>query len=405
MLTPSEALGKIFERLVPLGQESVNLIESVDRTLGQDITAGIDLPPFDNSAMDGFAVVAEDVAHASKESPVILNVNEKIRAGLMPTTSVKSGEAVMIMTGAPLPQGATAVVIKEATEIDGNGAVRVLFPTSVGDNIRPKGEDVQKSNLLLKAGCRIRPYEIAVLAAQGFSEIAVIRKPIVGVLATGDKLVEIGQVLGPGKIHNSNGPALLSALRHWDIEGNDFGIAKDEPVELEKKVLRALESCDVLLISGGVSVGDFDYTKTTLEKCGVNEVFWKVAIKPGKPLFFGVTKDNKYVFGLPGNPISALVCLEEFVRPALEKLQGFVPKHPSYHLKGRALNDYPLPANRRQYLFCQASSVGGNFELKIIRPQGSAMMGMATQANALALPDEDARQIKKGDDVPFRWLK
>jgi molybdopterin molybdotransferase len=405
MLTPHEALEKIFERVVPLELENVNLVESVDRTLGQNMIATIDLPPFDNSAMDGFAVMADDVAQASKEAPVLLKVQEKIRAGLLPTTKVKKGQAVMIMTGAPLPQGATAVVMKEATQYDGNGDVRILYPAGQGENIRPRGEDVQKNNLLIKAGTRIRSYEIALLAAQGFSEIPVIRKPVVGVLATGDELLDLDQKLIPGKIHNSNGPALRSALRHWDVEGKDFGVAKDDPVELEEKIVRALAECDMLLISGGVSVGDFDYTKTTLEKVGVQEIFWKVAIKPGKPLFFGITKNNKYVFGLPGNPISALVCLEEFVRPALEKLQGFVPKHPSYHLKGRALNDYPLPANRTQYLFCQARAAKDNFELKIFRPQGSAMMGMAAQANALALPDENARQIKKGDEVSFRWLK
>ncbi|MCG3205752.1 MAG: hypothetical protein KCHDKBKB_02475 [Elusimicrobia bacterium] len=405
MLTPREALEKIFEHTRPLDAEDVSLAQAVDRTLAVDLVARIDLPPFDNSAMDGFAVVAEDVAHASKVNPVLLHVHEKVRAGLMPTTAIKSGQAIMIMTGAPLPQGTTAVVMKEATDYNGNGDVKVLFPADAGDNIRSKGEDVRQGSALLKAGARIRPYELALLAAQGFWNVRVISRPIVGVLATGDELVDPAQDLIHGKIHNSNGPALLSALKHWNLEPTDYGIAKDDPADLEPKLKQALAECDVLLVSGGVSVGDFDYTKTILEKLGVKEVFWKVAIKPGKPLFFGVTSDNTCVFGLPGNPISALVCLEEFVRPALEKLQGFVPKHPSYHLIGKALNEYPLPADRRQYLFCQANSGKNGFELTILRPQGSAMMGMATRANALALPYEDARQIKSGDEVPFRWLK
>lgn len=405
MLTPHEALEKIFEHVTPLEMEEVDLIQAVDRTLAEDVAARIDLPPFSNSAMDGFAVLAEDVAKASKSSPVFLHVQEKVRAGSIPNVRVKKEEAVMIMTGAPLPQGATAVVMKEATQFDGNGKVHIFYPAVAGDNIRPQGEDVQKGSLMLKAGTRIRPYEIALMAAQGVSEIRAIRKPVVGILATGDELVDLTEDLSHGQIHNSNGPALLSALKHWDVDGKDYGIAKDDPVQIKHKLKQAIKNCDVLLVSGGVSVGDFDYTKAILEKVGVKEIFWKVAIKPGKPLFFGVLEKNKYVFGLPGNPISALVCLEEFVRPALEKLQGFVPRHPSYHLVGKALNNYLLPADRRQYLFCKAASGKNGFELTIIRPQGSAMMGMATQANALALSPDGARQIKAGDEVSFRWLK
>jgi molybdopterin molybdotransferase len=405
LITLHEALEHLFTAVQPLGTERVALSQAVDRTLAEEVTAVVDLPPFDNSAMDGFAVKAEDVGTASKDNPVLLNVHHQVRAGALPLASLKMGEAVMIMTGAPLPAGATTVVMKEASEYNQDGKVKILFPAEPGDHIRPKGEDVQAGSVLLPAGKRLRPYEISLLAAQGFMDVAVIRHPRVGVLATGDELVAGGEECGPGKIYNSNGPALLSALRRWNVTGLDMGIGQDHPVALQEKIRDALAFCDVLLISGGVSVGEFDYTKAALTACGVAEVFWKVAIKPGKPLYFGRTPQNKYVFGLPGNPVSALVCLEEFVRPALEKLQGFSPRHPSYHLKGTAVNNYPLPAGRRQFLFCEASCKEGSFHLSILRPQGSAMMGMACRANSLALPDENVRRINKGDALSFRWLK
>lgn len=404
MLTADEALTKIFDHVHPIGIERVALSEAIDRTLAADLTARYDLPPFDNSAMDGFAVSDSDVLPASQETPVVLRVSQQIRAGDLSNIAVKPGNAVMIMTGAPLPQGATAVVMKEATSMNGSGTVTVYHSASAGENIRRQGEDIRRGAPLLKAGVRLRPYEIALLAAQGFSTVPVVRKPMVGVLATGDELVPVKKKLSRGKIYNSNGPAVCAALRHWKMDVVDFGIAKDNRRGLKKKIARALKKTDVLLVSGGVSVGDFDYTKSTLEALGVREVFWKVAIKPGKPLFFGVMKD-KYVFGLPGNPISALVCLEEFVRSALERLQGFEARHPSYHLSGKALNDYPLPSGRRQFLFAQARSKGHGFELHIIRPQGSAMMGMAVSANVLALAPEGARKINAGDDIAFRWLK
>ena len=184
----------------------------------------------------------------------------------------------------------------------------------------------------------------------------------------------------------------------------DLGIVKDDPERMEEALRSALPESDVLLVSGGVSVGDFDYTKTLLEKLGWKEVFWRVAIKPGKPLLFGLYRE-KLVFGLPGNPISVLVCLEEFVRPALEKLRGYVPGHPSYHLRGRADDDYPKPADRQQYLFCRAEPEGDDYRLRILRPQGSAMMGMAARANALAISPIGVRRVRRGDVLPFRWLK
>ena len=409
MIPPDDALRLIFEHAPVLGVEKVPLARSVDRVLAADIRAAVALPPFDNSAMDGFALRAADLEDAPPRNPVELTVLETVRAGETGRLEVKPGEAVRIMTGAPLPRGADSVVMVELTEPGAGGKVRMAGSTRVRSHVRARGEDVLEGSLLLEAGALLRPYDIALLAAQGVTEVPVVRLPRVAILATGDELVDHREEPAAGRIRNSNGPALLAALSRWGAVSEDLGIAPDEPAALTATLASALARADVLVVTGGVSVGDFDFTKSVLAALGLREVFWKVAIKPGKPLFFGVLEAPgsapKLAFGLPGNPIAALVCLEEFVRPALEKLQGYAPKHPSYHLSGTAANDYPKPADRAQYLFCRARPAPGGYALDIIRPQGSAMLAVASRANALALAPAGADRVRRGDTLGFRWLK
>ncbi|MDD5305415.1 MAG: molybdopterin molybdotransferase MoeA [Elusimicrobia bacterium] len=409
MISPDEALRLIFERAGVLGEEKVPLADAVDRVLAAEIRALDSLPPFDNSAMDGFALRSADIKDAAPGNPVELTVLETVRAGGSGRLEVKPGEAARIMTGAPLPRGADSVVMAEMTEPGAKGKVKLTQATRPGSHVRSRGEDVLEGSLLLDAGARLRPYDIALLAAQGVTEVPVIRRPRVAVLATGDELVDYREEPAAGRIRDSNGPALLAALSRWGAPAENLGIAPDEPAALRAALAAALSRADVLVVSGGVSAGDFDCTKSVFAALGIREVFWKVAIKPGKPLFFGVRRDPgeppKLAFGLPGNPVAALVCLEEFVRPALEKLQGHAPKHASYHLTGTALNDYPKPADRRQYLFCSAKAGPGGYELNILRPQGSAMLGMASRANALAVGPEGVSRVVRGDALKFRWLK
>lgn len=409
MISAEEALALIDDHARVLGAETVPLARAADRVLAADLRAATALPPFDNSAMDGFALRAADLKDATPQNPVELTVLETVRAGETGRLEVKPGEAVRIMTGAPLPRGADSVVMVEATEPGAAGKVRMAGATRARSHVRARGEDVAEGSVILEAGARIRPYDVALLAAQGIAEVPVIRLPRAAVLATGDELVAPREPLGPGKIRNSNGPALLAALSRWGVPADDLGIAPDEPAALRSVLASALERADVLVVTGGVSVGDFDCTKSVFADLGLREVFWKVAIKPGKPLFFGALEapgaPPKLAFGLPGNPIAALVCLEEFVRPALEKLQGHAPKHPSYHLSGTAGNDYPKPADRMQYLFCRARPAAGGYELEIIRPQGSAMLGMASRANALAVAPAGSDRVRRGDALGFRWLK
>ena len=404
MVSPKEALRLILKNTRSLGAETVPLAESEGRVVAEDIFAREDLPPFDSSAMNGFAVRAVDCAPTSRQTSVSLKVGETLRAGALAVVKLRPGQAVKIMTGAPVPKGADAVVMKEFTSENGDGCVKILRAPQRGQHIRCYGEDVHRGELILKKGTLIRPYEIALLAAQGIKKIHAIARPRVAILATGDELVEASQPLSPGKIRNSNGPALAAALSRWGAVPLYQGIVPDDPGLMKTALRQSLESCDMLLASGGASVGVFDSAKTLLEEVGLKDVFWKAAIKPGKPLLFGLYR-NKPVFGLPGNPISAMVCVEEFVRSAIEKMQGRSPRYPSYHLQGLLENDYPKDAARQQYLFCQASERSDGFRLRVIRPQGSAMLGMAVQANALAIAPIGLSRLKKGMKVSFRWLK
>ncbi|MBI4249760.1 MAG: molybdopterin molybdotransferase MoeA [Elusimicrobia bacterium] len=311
-----------------------------------------------------------------------------------------------------------------------------------GENILRRAEDVRRSDLLLKKGSLLRPYEIALLAAQGFEMVPVIRRPIVAILATGDELIDASKPLSRGKIRNCNGPAISGALSRWNLASMDLGISRDDPDELEAALKPALARADVVVISGCASVGDFDHAKSALRRLGAEDIFWKLAIKPGEPFLFAVHRSKPGgplrsprrsalgprsprgawgasgtmnrrrrggrplpIFGLPGNPVAALICLEEFIRPALEKMQGYAPKHPSYHLRARAVNGYDKPSDRREYLFCRASLGDGDFKLHILRQHGAAMMGAACSANALAAAPPGGGRIQPGDWLPFRWLK
>jgi molybdopterin molybdotransferase len=395
MIPAEEAFRLIAAHSPALPAESAPLSEACGRVLAEDLLAREDLPSFDNSAMDGYAV------SGPAES---WRVRETLPAGSRPPAPLADGEAARVMTGAPVPPGAAAVVMRELVSDRPDGRVSSARPPRPGENIRPRGEDVRAGEALLSRGHRLRPYEVGLLAAQGWVDVPVHRRPRVAVLSTGDELVDAASSLRPGQIRNSNGPALAAAVARWGAVPVPRGAAADDPVLLRSAFSSALAAADVLLVTGGVSVGDFDHTRSALEEIGVRTVFWRVAMKPGKPLYFG-TSGEKLVFGLPGNPVAALVCVEEFIRPALETMQGFSPGHPSYHLEGVLENDYPKEPGRRLYLFCRASGEDGGFRLRALRPQGSAMLGMARHANALAVVPVDSAGIKVGDRLAFRWLK
>ncbi len=327
MLTVSEAQRIVLSSIQRMPQEQVSLPDSVDRILATEIVSDIELPPFDRSTMDGYAVRSADV----RDVPATLQVIEVIPAGQMPQRSVGHGQAALIMTGAPVPKGADAVVIVEEIEsVPEEGSVRVLSPVSERANISFQGEDLKQGTTVLEPGCRIRPSEIAVLAMLGHARVTVAGLPEVTVLTTGDEIVEVEQEPGPAQIRDSNSWAVMTRLRRLGIRAERLGIAPDAEEELEALIRQGMKA-DLLILSGGVSVGTFDLIPGILESCAVRLRFQKVRMKPGKPTVFG-THEGGAVFGLPGNPVSAQVAMELFVIPALKAMMGARDPFPRHQL-------------------------------------------------------------------------
>ena len=320
MISVEEARRIILENIRPLKEtEAKEMCSCLGRVLAFDLMAKENIPPFSNSAMDGFAARAKDLAGASRENPKTLEVIESLAAGYTARRSVGSMRAIRIMTGAPLPKGADSVVMVEDTK-NKEEFVIIFKEVEKGENVRYAGEDVKKGEIVIKNGTVLKSGHIGLLASLGAGKIKVFRQPRVAILATGDELVEIGQRLSPGKIRNSNAYSLYGQALKMAALPILLGIARDNKKDLEQKIRKGL-SADMLLVSGGVSVGDYDFVKDVLKDLGTQMKFWRVAMKPGKPLAFGMM-NGVPVFGLPGNPVSSMISFEQFVRPALLKMSG-----------------------------------------------------------------------------------
>jgi len=319
MLSVDEAQKIILAEVRQLGTESVPLALSLGRFLAEDIVAGCDDPPWDRSAMDGYAVVSGDTIGASAHTPCKLTVIENIPAGTMPQKKITPGTASKIMTGAPIPEGADAVVKIEESE-QHNEIVSIYCAAERGDYIRTRGEVVACGAVVLQKGVFIRACEIALMASIGISLVPVFRRPRVAILSTGDELVDIHQPKGPHQIYNSNGYGLSAQVVEAGGIPIVLGIAKDTRDDLMAK-LKSISGVDFILISGGVSVGDYDFVREVIKELSGTIAFWKVAMKPGKPLAFGMISGVP-VFGLPGNPVSSMVTFDQFVRPVLFYAQG-----------------------------------------------------------------------------------
>jgi molybdopterin molybdotransferase len=324
MISVGEALDLVLHDLPRLGSEQAPLPQVLGRVLAAPVRAARDIPPFRNSAMDGYAVRAQDTATASTGAPVRLRILEVVGAGALPRHAVAPGTATKIMTGSPMSDGADAVVrIEDTAEHD--GVVDVQVAVAPGANVRHVGEDMRAGETVLVPGRALRPADLGLLASLGCAVVGVRRKPVVAILSTGDELVELGQPLAPGQIVNSNAYTLAAAVEEAGGTPRLLGIVRDTVEETRAAFLDAFSS-DVVLSTGGVSMGTFDLVRATLAALGVVERFWKVAQKPGKPLAFGM-RDRVPVFGLPGNPVSSLVCFYLYVRPALRAMQGLERLH------------------------------------------------------------------------------
>ncbi len=383
MITVAQAQARVLAALAPLGPELVSIDEALGRVLAADLIAPRALPPTDNSAMDGFAVRAAEL-------PARLPVAGTIAAGDAPTATLAPGTAQRIMTGAPLPAGADAVVIRE--EADDLGAeVDIQVTAAPGENVRRRGEDVAQGDTPLYAGARLAAGEIGLLAALGQAAVQVGRAPRVAILSTGDELVGVDVPPRPGQIVNSNANALAAQVREAGGVPIHAGIAPDQPEPLLARIRAAL-AADVLITSGGVSVGDFDYVKSAFEKAHIKLDFWKVAMKPGKPLAFGVAPGGVPVFGLPGNPVSSMIGFELFVRPALLAMQGatgtmrpLVPVAIS--------TEYRKQPGRAHYLRAALRRQEGALVADVHPKQGSAMLSSMVAVDALVIAPVDATEL------------
>lgn len=412
MISVDEALTEILSHVHVLEAEQVAILDALGRVLAEELISDIDIPPFDNSAMDGYAVRALDVADTAPESPVHLRIVGSVAAGYVAGMRVDPGTALRIMTGAPLPDGADAIVPFEDTDdFDRSKGDRLAAPAreiavrhgvQPGDHVRPAGEDVRLGERVMAPGRVIRPQEIGVLASLGRTTVLVHRRPRVAILATGDELLEVHEPLEPGKIRNSNeytNTALVTRTGGIPIR---LGIARDTEEDLKAKIQTGLdEGADLFLTSGGVSVGDYDVVKDVLGSQGTMQ-FWQVCMKPGKPLAFGLLANGVPLIGLPGNPVSAMVSFEQFARPAILKMLGHTDlAKPTV----QAIMDEPLTnSGRRGFVRVVVTQRDGQYHARTTGEQGSGVLTSMAKANALAIIPEDVYEVEAGSEVVVQML-
>ena len=384
-----------------LGLEKISILDVLGRVLGEDIAAERDNPPWDNSAMDGFAVRWEDIKpeHAIQK-PVTLSIIEDVPAGRMPSKAVGSGQAIRIMTGAPIPKGADTVLKVEDTEPTPD-LVRVFKAEPKGANIRPQGEDVKKGDCIIARGTRIRPGEIGMLAILAKPFVFVHQRPRVAILSTGDELADLDERFSEEKIINSNSYGIAAAVQEAGGIPLLLGIARDTPMALKEKISQGLNA-DILVLSGGVSMGDYDFTKAVFRELGAEMNFWKLAIRPGQPLAFGKIQ-GKLAFGLPGNPVSSMVTFEQLVRPALLKMSG-CRTYGRPVVQALFQERFSKRGDRRHFLRGILIREAGVFKVRTTGGQGSGILTSMVKANCLIDVPVEVERLNPGDEVTVQLL-
>lgn len=402
MISVFEAKQIIIENAAPGDAESCALVDSVGRILATNITAPVSLPLFDNSAMDGYAVICADTQRTSATSPVKLRISWVQAAGVKVAAPVKSGSCVRIMTGAPLPDGADTVVIQENVKVD-DGWIVLTQPVERGDNVRFAGEEIRRGDVVLRAGQKVTSAVVGLAASLGLTQLPLIQQPRVGIVATGNELMPQGSVLKCGQIYESNSHALKAALAESGLSGKVTTVAGDDLEQLHAAFAAALEACTHLLVTGGVSVGDLDNTRVVFRDLGVQEVFWKVKQKPGKPLYFG-KRGHQLIFGLPGNPVSALICYHEYVLPALQKYQGMNPQGLAVRQMNLA-HDVKKKAGLTHFLRgAIGKNAAGELQVTVLGGQNSHMMLSFSQAHGLIVLPEEVSEMRAGERVEVHVL-
>jgi molybdopterin molybdotransferase len=407
MVTVERALEIVLGAVRPLPVIGVPLLDSLGLVAALDVTAPADIPPFRNAAMDGFAVRHVDTSEASFSAAVTLRVVGQIAAGEASVHEVKPGDAVRIMTGAPMPEGADAVVRFEETDeaarpASERDAIGIFRPARALDNVRPAGEDIPRGAVAIPAGALLRPQEIGLLAALGIDAVPVHRRPQVAILSTGDEIADLREELRPGQIRNSNSYTLAAMVRQAGAEPLVAGVARDRVDDLRHK-LDQCRPCDLIVTSGGVSLGDYDVVKDVLQSEGAIDV-WQVRMKPGKPLAFGRIGDTP-LLGLPGNPVAAAVSFEQFGKPAIRKMLG-MRDVVSPTVKARLTERIDNRGRRRHYVRAVVDrDASGDLTVRASGDQGAGVLTSLTRANALLIVSEELDVAEPGMILPVQLLQ
>ncbi len=399
MIEMDDAIRIVMENTRTIDKIRVGLDDVLGRVLSEDVRSDIDMPPFDKALMDGYALQGADIASASKDTPIMLDVIEEIPAGTVPQKRVECGQAAQIMTGAPVPDGADTVIMVEDTKPQTDAKkVRVLDTTETGRNIARLGEDVRVNQVVLHANTVIRPPEVGILAAVGHIHVEIYRQPVVGIVATGSEVVEPHQKPKPGQIRNSNGYSMAAQVLRSGAQARYLGIVEDDIQALIQTIGEGLETCDIVALSGGVSAGEYDLVQDGMRDLGVEVLFDRIRMKPGKPLTYGV-KGARQVFGLPGNPVSSVVGLELLMRPAIKKMQCMTDPHlPTVRTVLSA--DFRQTPGRKQ--FVPAHSVPGKngvWESTWVGHHGSADLFSMARANSLFVVNAEDAHVPAGTEL------
>ncbi|MFL3025633.1 MAG: gephyrin-like molybdotransferase Glp [Candidatus Neomarinimicrobiota bacterium] len=407
MISVNDAKSIIQKNIFQLKPEIIDLSESSEKTLAKNVKAKFPSPLFDNSAMDGFAVRSSDTYGATKTNMVSLKNIDVSSAGSPSDLVLKKGECIQCMTGAKIPKGADAIIMVEDTSgFSNDKSVQIMIEAKVGQHIRKMGEEINEGDILIKKGTIISTSEMGVCASSGYGELTVSKKPKVAIFATGNELVEPGKNLKEGEIYNSNLFLFADLVNKAGSKVLMRNVIKDDKSSLKSFLFDALETCDVIISSGGVSMGRYDYVREVFIDLGVKEHFWKVAQKPGKPLFFG-TNNKSLIFGLPGNPVSAYIGFMIWVWPVLKELMGSLKDQ---SVKGILSEPFPLETLKQRYLFGQSWIENGKLRCKASTKIGSHMLSSALEANCILRASKGEGFLKPGDFIdvimlPWKTIK
>jgi len=401
-ISVSEAQASVLKHVSCLSVEPVALHDSLNRVLAEDVEANRNHPPYDVSAMDGYAVRFGDIAEATSDQSVSLTVVDDIRAGVMPQVKVLPGKAARIMTGAPVPSGADTVIRVEDTE-DDDGRIAILVAPKPGANIRPLGENLRNGEIVLTKGTEITPGVLAILAMVKQKQVSVFARPTVAILSTGDELEGMDEPIDENKIPDANSHALYAQCKSLGITPTLLGIAHDNPIELRAKLAEGLKY-DVLLASGGVSVGHHDFMRPMLDTLGITMHFWRVAMRPGHPLAFGTSQTGAAVFGLPGNPVASMVCFEQFVAPACRSMMGHQQLF-RRTITARLKHDIKDRTGRAHFVRVTLSRDDHGYVATSTGAQGSGVLLSMAMADGFMLIPAESEGFKACDQVTVQLLQ